>query len=296
MKPHNRSAANQITSLQTEAILTEIAQIDSVLASLLAQHDFSEAEQQPPEITSKSLKDARSKLANLSTLVTQGLQAPRTSSSPPLEYANSMAQKEEEKPNAGQFGLVESDICRGASTEEITKEPNKEAFKILDEFGYGDFAWRDPADIFVWICNDSRDLSESLPQAVLAQLSPLETGITYIHKRISADLRQPFETLVARFGALQLAIVRPYYAQAVNRKIGRMKARSLQEQVQEMAARIWATDWKREKRLKDVVKEILPQLQPESGRRLPGLERLKDWIKPVAPLYARKGGAPKKPK
>ncbi|SEJ66384.1 hypothetical protein SAMN04244572_04833, partial [Azotobacter beijerinckii] len=61
------------------------------------------------------------------------------------------------------------------------------------------------------------------------------------------------------------------------------------------AQSIWdADDTRQEFTLKDVAEQVEDILRREGATGLPSRERIKDWIRPVAPEYARKGGRPRK--
>lgn len=66
------------------------------------------------------------------------------------------------------------------------------------------------------------------------------------------------------------------------------------ERAQDIARELWLANTDQEFRLSDMAKLVEDILNREGGAELPRLERIKEWIKPVAPDYARKGGRPRK--
>ncbi|MCY1294560.1 hypothetical protein D9M70_438610 [compost metagenome] len=67
------------------------------------------------------------------------------------------------------------------------------------------------------------------------------------------------------------------------------------ERAREIAADLWSGEF-RDLRVGDMADRVYRQLSSEGfDESLPGgSERLKEWIKPVAPEHARRGGRPKK--
>ncbi|WP_425914163.1 hypothetical protein [Pseudomonas sp. GWSMS-1] len=69
------------------------------------------------------------------------------------------------------------------------------------------------------------------------------------------------------------------------------------DRAQTIATELWQADADQEFRLYDMAEQVKDILQREGFESLPKIERIKEWIKPVAPDYARKAGrSPKPPK
>lgn len=64
---------------------------------------------------------------------------------------------------------------------------------------------------------------------------------------------------------------------------------------QAIAAEAWQADTDQEYRLLDMAQAVRDAMQSEGFTNLPGIGRIKEWIKPAAPEYARKGGRSVKP-
>lgn len=74
------------------------------------------------------------------------------------------------------------------------------------------------------------------------------------------------------------------------------KASERSERARSLASSIWAVDSKYEYRLSDMATEVKNILEREGVPNLPKIERIKEWIKPVAPEYARRPGRGKSPR
>jgi hypothetical protein len=61
------------------------------------------------------------------------------------------------------------------------------------------------------------------------------------------------------------------------------------------AVELWQADAAQEYRITDMAGEVRDILKREGVTDLPAIERVKEWIKPVAPSYARLGGKRKTP-
>ncbi|PPA02927.1 hypothetical protein C4E44_16790 [Pseudomonas sp. MWU12-2312b] len=67
------------------------------------------------------------------------------------------------------------------------------------------------------------------------------------------------------------------------------------ERARVIATELWKADTAKEFRIKDMAKLVTDILKREQVADLPALERIKEWIKPVAPSYASLGGRRKTP-
>lgn len=74
------------------------------------------------------------------------------------------------------------------------------------------------------------------------------------------------------------------------------KASFKRERACEIAAELWSADTGEEFRLSEMAIQIKDILQREGHEGLPGLDRIKDWIRPVAPEHARRPGRGKSPR
>lgn len=80
------------------------------------------------------------------------------------------------------------------------------------------------------------------------------------------------------------------------RKFPTYRKQAAIEACRNIAARIWASDYTQEIRLADMCERIYKMMLDQgAGEYLPGESQgLKQWIRPVAPDYARRPGRPKK--
>lgn len=74
------------------------------------------------------------------------------------------------------------------------------------------------------------------------------------------------------------------------------KASERSERARSIASAIWAADSEHEYRLSDMATEVKDILEREGVQNLPQIERIKEWIKQVAPEYARRPGRGKSPR
>lgn len=62
------------------------------------------------------------------------------------------------------------------------------------------------------------------------------------------------------------------------------------ERAQAIATELWQADTDQEFRLSDMAEQVKDILEREGFDKLPKIERIKDWIRPVAPEHARQPG------
>ncbi|NWB48786.1 hypothetical protein [Pseudomonas gingeri] len=67
------------------------------------------------------------------------------------------------------------------------------------------------------------------------------------------------------------------------------------ERARAKAAELWQADAAQEYRITDMAREVMDILKREGVTNLPAIERVKAWIRPVAPSYAKLGGKRKTP-
>jgi hypothetical protein len=125
------------------------------------------------------------------------------------------------------------------------------------------------------------ELIESHPEA-----GEKAAGITQSLVRTYGFLIRDF---VFRQGNREMATVRPLIEQNTAKAAAVERAKAI-------AAELWQSDTAQEIRIGEMAERVYRALAAEGfASSLPGTaERLKDWIKPIAPDYARKGGRRRK--
>ncbi|WP_139211336.1 hypothetical protein [Azotobacter beijerinckii] len=135
------------------------------------------------------------------------------------------------------------------------------------------------------------------------QSASMERVTTYIFQLIN-EIKDNHAALDALAGALTALTCERTIKVASNQKklekmllgisnINQYKARAI-ERAREIATDLWQADTTHEFRLLDMAEHIEDILRREGIEKLPTMARIKEWIKPVAPDYARKGGRRRK--
>ncbi|MFC0708522.1 hypothetical protein [Azorhizophilus paspali] len=146
---------------------------------------------------------------------------------------------------------------------------------------------------------------DSKKDSVDNQFASMDRATTYIFQLIN-EIKDNHAALDALAGALTALTCERTIKVASNQKklekmllgisnINQCKARAI-ERAREIATDLWQADTAHEFRLLDMAEQVYRALAAEGlADSLPDTtERIKEWIKPVAPDYARKGGRRRK--
>lgn len=133
-------------------------------------------------------------------------------------------------------------------------------------------------------------------------LMALLDAIAPLAKTQTDEQLEQLTQVIAGFFQLGAALVVPHIAdkkkaeQVFQRSLGPVNAAkaNAQDRARALASEAWQADSEQEYRLKDMARLVEGVLKREGYENLPSLERIKVWITPVAPAYARKGGRPGK--
>lgn len=135
-------------------------------------------------------------------------------------------------------------------------------------------------------------------------LEPLITALGKLQDTLNRDQRQLLSEAIIKFFALTATLTLPHIKdkekrlEAFIRSLGAIndsKAAAI-ARAKSIATELWQADTAQEIRLGDMAERVYRALADEGfAESLPGTaERLKEWIKPAAPDYARKGGRRRK--
>lgn len=136
-------------------------------------------------------------------------------------------------------------------------------------------------------------------------LEPLMGSIVALTKTLNAEQNDQFADIVAGFFILGDTLVRPHVKSKVERQVAfdngplckrnNHKAAAI-EYAKVIAAEIWDADTEQKIRVGEMAERVWARLVNEGlDEWLPDkVESIKEWLKSVAPEYARKGGAPRK--
>lgn len=120
----------------------------------------------------------------------------------------------------------------------------------------------------------------------------------YYLGRLAEELEQPTHSDMAELYKAKTEKLRREYPLFEKN----LRAKFLKDMAQAIAETVWESDLKHQIRLAEACEMVWPQLVDIAIRRdmqelMPDkASSLKDWLRPVAPEYARKGGRPKKVK
>jgi hypothetical protein len=133
--------------------------------------------------------------------------------------------------------------------------------------------------------NISFDIFEQLSEAHPQLAEDLHNAVTCLAFAIS------YHTSELSYSAIEREVVTVGALAAQNAA----KARAM-DRAKEIASELWAEDSEQAKKVSGMALEVKGRLVDEGyGDLLPeSIERLREWVKPVAPEYARKGGRPSK--
>jgi tRNA nucleotidyltransferase/poly(A) polymerase len=133
-------------------------------------------------------------------------------------------------------------------------------------------------------------------------LMALIDSIAPLAETLTDEQLERLTNVIVGFFKLGATLVVPHVVdkkkeeQVFRRSLGPLNAAkaTAQDCARTLASEIWQADADQEYRLKDMAGLVEDVLKRKGCKELPSLERIKEWIKPVAPAYARKGGRPRK--
>jgi hypothetical protein len=137
------------------------------------------------------------------------------------------------------------------------------------------------------------------------ELMALLDSIAPLAKTLTDEQREQLTNVIVCFFKLGATLVVPHIVdkkkaeQVFQRSLGPVNAAkaTVQDRARTLASEVWQADTDQEFRLKDMAGLVKDVLKREGREDLPSLERIKKWIKPVAPAYASNPGrSPKTPK
>lgn len=136
-------------------------------------------------------------------------------------------------------------------------------------------------------------------EAVMALID----SIAPLSETLSDDQLEQLKEVIICFFMFGSTLIVPHIVdkkkkeQVYERSIGTINASkaAAKDRAKAIAAEVWQADTANEYRLLDMAKVVKNELEREAFNDLPELNRIKEWLKPVAPEYARKGGRPSKP-
>ncbi|MDR7286372.1 hypothetical protein J2X84_005236 [Pseudomonas corrugata] len=133
-------------------------------------------------------------------------------------------------------------------------------------------------------------------------LMALLDSIAPLTKTLTDEQREQLTNVIVCFFKLGATLVVPHIVdkkkaeQVFQRSLGPLNAAKADAQfrARALASEAWQTDTEQEFRLKDMAELVKDVLKREGCENLPSRDQIKEWIKPVAPEYARKAGRPRK--
>ncbi|WP_433740052.1 hypothetical protein [Pseudomonas putida] len=134
------------------------------------------------------------------------------------------------------------------------------------------------------------------------QLMELLDSIAPLANTLTDEQLEQLTKVIVCFFRLGATLVVPHIVdkkkaeQVFQRSLGPLNAAKTiaQNRARTLASEAWQADTEQEYRLSEVAAMVKGSLEHEGFTQLPKLPSIKDWIKPTAPAYARKGGRPRK--
>jgi hypothetical protein len=134
------------------------------------------------------------------------------------------------------------------------------------------------------------------------ELMELLDSIAPLAKTLTDEQLEQLTKVIVCFFKLGATLVVPHIVdkkkaeQVFQRSLGPLNAAkaATQNRARTLASEAWQADAEQEYRLSEVAAMVKGSLEHEGFTELPKLPSIKDWIKHVAPAYARKAGRPRK--